>query len=568
MNLVIRQYTFSRGGLAWRSNNLSTSETVHKSQAARKLRNPSPEGPKVSEDSEQSPNAYDVVKNISHELRNAKDEKEAAAIIAHRIRDATKADYAVMVMVQEGSPEVQMVGVSGVDLKYFQPLPKIGYNPQFRKIMAAGDRSNARRFDTPEELPESAKALVDNVGVKSAVICSIVFKGEILGYLAVASKRSPAQFPAGTESLLESIAEYISLVVDNTRAYLALKNAKSEADTILSMAPVGIFTMDSRGILNSVNAQMVSMLEKKSEAEMLGTSVFEIQPVTKSGLDALLMQGMEGHEGEKSDVHLVLRPDHAIYLHAKVTPIKDESGAVRGVMLVAMDMTTKVRLQNQLERSYERLTQTYQELERVATMKSQFIDVVSHELRTPLTVMRGYIDLIDSEYASKMDPKFASRLKIIKTNTDKLYSLVESMLDVSRMEKGSLQIHPEPVKIDAILEEAYRIKLPDAEGKKQTATLDVEGVMPLIMADRRRLKDVFVNIIDNAIKYTQEGGRIQVCARDEGKMIHVWVKDNGVGIPLENLGKIFDRFHIVASNDLSHEVNRLGLGLPIAKGII
>jgi len=201
-------------------------------------------------------------------------------------------------------------------------------------------------------------------------------------------------------------------------------------------------------------------------------------------------------------------------------------------------------------------------------MKSQFIDVVSHELRTPLTVMRGYIDLIDSEYASKMDPKFASRLKIIKANTDKLYSLVESMLDVSRMEKGSLQIHPEPVKIDAILEEAYRIKLPDAEVKKQTATLDVEGVMPLIMADRRRLKDVFVNIIDNAIKYTQEGGRIQVCARDEGKMIHVWVKDNGVGIPLENLGKIFDRFHIVASNDLSHQVNRLGLGLPIAKGII
>ena len=142
------------------------------------------------------------------------------------------------------------------------------------------------------------------------------------------------------------------------------------------------------------------------------------------------------------------------------------------------------------------------------------------------------------------------------------------MLDVSRLEKGSLQIHAEPVKVDAILDEVVNTKMKEAEGKKQALSLDIEGKVPLIMADRRRLKDVFNNIIDNAIRYTQEGGRIQVGARDEGKILHIWVKDNGVGIPLENLGKIFDRFHIVTSNDLSHQVDRLGLGLPISKGIV
>jgi signal transduction histidine kinase len=233
-----------------------------------------------------------------------------------------------------------------------------------------------------------------------------------------------------------------------------------------------------------------------------------------------------------------------------------------------MDVTSKIRLQNQLERSYEKLTQTYQELERVTKMKTQFIDVVSHELRTPLTVMRGYIDLVESEYSAKLEPKFTSRLKIIKANTDKLYALVESMLDVSRLEKGSLQIHLEPVRVDVILEEIVQTRVHDAEEKKQSLTLEVEGKLPLIMADRRRLKDVFNSLVDNAIKYTQDSGRIQVSARDEGRMIHVWVKDNGVGIPLENLGNIFDRFHIVTSNELSHQVNRLGLGLPIAKGIV
>jgi signal transduction histidine kinase len=108
----------------------------------------------------------------------------------------------------------------------------------------------------------------------------------------------------------------------------------------------------------------------------------------------------------------------------------------------------------------------------------------------------------------------------------------------------------------------------DIEAKRQSVSLDLESKLPLIMADRRRLKDVFNNILDNAIKYTQESGKIQVGASDEGKMLHVWFKDNGIGIPLENLGGLFDRFHIVTRNELSHQVDRLGLGLPISKGII
>jgi signal transduction histidine kinase len=227
-----------------------------------------------------------------------------------------------------------------------------------------------------------------------------------------------------------------------------------------------------------------------------------------------------------------------------------------------------VRLQNQLERSYEKMTQTYQELERVTKMKSQFIDVVSHELRTPLTVMRGYIDLVESEYSAKLDKKFASKLSIIKTNTDRLYTLVESMLDVSRLEKGSLQIHPEPVRVDMLLQDIVNARTKDAQDKRQSLTLGIEGSIPLIMADRRRLKDVFNNLLDNAIKYTQDEGRIQVGARDEGRLLHLWVKDNGSGIPLENLGKLFETFHIITSDDLSHQVDRLGLGLPISKGII
>ena len=511
----------------------------------------------------------ETINRLNGKLRDVDDAHEAFSIIAAELRSVTTADYAGVALVSPVTHILAFVGIEGLEGEGAdRNLPRIDVDEKIRKRMSEAKSSVAFRIDSPAQVPESARALATALNVGAAIVCSILHKGEFLGYLMIANKVGGRTFSVETEDLVRSISDDIALVVENVQTSVALKRAKEETERMLAIAPIGLFTCDSKGIFTSVNKQMVEMLDRRSEAELLGTSVFELPVLAKSGLDSLLMAGIEGHDGEKADVHLVLRPDKAFYLHIKLTPMKSEGGDIEGVLLVAMDITSKVRLENQLERSYEKLTQTFQELERVTKMKSQFIDIVSHELRTPLTVMRGYIDLVESEYAPKLEPKFGQRFKVIKANTDRLYALVESMLDVSRLEKGSLQIHPEPLKMDALLEEIVQVRMHDAESKKQTLVLDIEGELPLIMADRRRIKDVFNNLVDNALKYTQEAGRIQVSARDEGRMIHVWVKDNGVGIPLEQLGRIFDRFHIVTSNDLSHQVDRLGLGLPISKGII
>lgn len=509
----------------------------------------------------------ETINRLNAKLRDIKTDQEAFVIIASELKEISGSDLAAVILVENGGSHLRLMGTAGfppLDV----PLPLIGMDPIFRKKMTETNHPVISRLGSQAEFPSGVQEISKSLGIEQAVACSILLRGEFLGYLVVGNKKGSKSFTKEIEELLVAVADDISLVVESVRASLEVRRAKEDTDRMLALAPVGIFTCDSKGIFTSVNKQMMTIFDVPTENELIRTSVFELPVISKSGLDALIMSGMEGHEGEKADVHMVPRPDKAFYLHVKVTPIKSGSGDTQGVLFVAMDITSKVRLQNQLERSYEKLTQTYEELERVTKMKTQFIDIVSHELRTPLTVMRGYIDLIESEYSSKLEPKFASRLKIIKANTDKLYALVESMLDVSRLEKGSLQIHLEPVRVDAILGEIIEGRMHDAEIKKQTLQLEVEGRLPLIMADRRRLKDVFSNLVDNALKYTQDGGRIQVSARDEGRMLHVWVKDNGVGIPLEALGRIFDRFHIVTSNDLSRQVDRLGLGLPIAKGII
>lgn len=514
------------------------------------------------------PDVILTVCSLTAKLRSVEDAAAAFMLIADELRTSSQADVAVVFLVEKGSPYLRVAGISSARRIDISQLPLVPVDEEFRRKAVELGHPVTMRFDTFQEMPQVVRELARVLSIEHALASPMMLMGEFLGYLALGRTKESGPFPREAEGYLSSISSGIAVVIDNIRTHLRLMGMKEDTERLLSVAPIGIMTCDPRGIFTSMNRQMLQFLDKSSEEELLGTSVFELALLRKSGLDAVIMQAMEGHEAEKPDVHLVLRPEKAFYLHAKATPVKSESGEVQSILLVAMDTTSKVRLQNQLERSYEKLTQAYQELEKVAKMKSQFIDVVSHELRTPLTVMRGYIDLLDSEYSAQLDPKFASRLRIIKANTDKLYGLVENMLDMSRLEKGSLQIHPEPVRVDVILEEVVRAQMRNAEEKKQSLTLTVEGQIPLIMADRRRLKDVFNNLVDNAIKYTQEGGRIQVSARDEGRMLHIWVKDNGIGIPLENLGRIFDRFHIVTSNDLSHQVDRLGLGLPIAKGIV
>jgi PAS domain S-box-containing protein len=522
----------------------------------------------LSESNEYVSNILNTLHRLSSKIQNLQGSEEGFRIIANEIRSIANSDYAAIFLIDKENSTLSLVGLSGLDLDKTKSLPVVKLDEEFRRRSFSSSESRILKLRSPSEFPAVAQELVKATEMETGILSPIMLRGEFLGYVAIGNRKGSPDITESVEEIMPPASDAVAVIVDSMRIYMKLSQAKESTDRILSLAPIGIFSCDPKGIFKSVNRQMLTMLGSDSEEGLIGTSVFELPVVTKSGLDALIMQGIEGHEGEKADVHFVLRSDKALYLHVKVTPLKTDKGEVQGLLAVAMDITSKIRLQNQLERSYEKLTQTYQELERVTKMKTQFIDVVSHELRTPLTVMRGYIDLMESEYSAKLEPKFGSRLNIIKANTDKLYGLVESMLDVSRLEKGSLMIHPEPVRVDAILEEIVQTMVHDSEVKHQTLTLDIEGKLPLIMADRRRLKDVFNNLIDNAIKYTQEGGRIQVSARDEGRMLHVWVKDNGVGIPLENLGKIFDRFHLVTSNDLSHQVNRLGLGLPIAKGII
>ncbi len=521
----------------------------------------------MTDDTDRKLRFFDIMKPMWAELSVCKDPLQSMNAVAEAFRKLTGSDFTMVTLASPDGKTGTTVGAAGVP-ESMHPPSTLSVIREYRTHTIPTNAPSALRLTSFDDLAEDIRENVKLFNVGQVVTCSIVLRGEIVGFLNAIKMTGSPQFPLDTEEVVTEFSSMVSVAIESTKSAMQLRKTVQETSKMLETAPIGIMLIDPKGIIRSINPNMVKTFGKKSEEELVGTSVFEIPSVNRSGMDTLIIHGMDGHASEKTDLHLVIAPDRAYYLHVKISPLTKESGDPEGAVLVAMDTSTKVRLENQLERSYEKLTQTFQELERVTKMKSQFIDVVSHELRTPLTVMRGYVDMVESEYAHRLDPKFGQKLKIIKANTDKLYGLVESMLDVSRLEKGSMQIHPEPLKVDTVLDEIVKSRTKDAQEKNQTITLGIEGSIPLLMADRRRIRDVFNHVIDNAVKYTQEEGHVHVGVRDEGKMVHIWVKDNGIGIPLENLGRIFDRFYIVASNDLAHPVDRIGLSLPISKGIV
>lgn len=248
------------------------------------------------------------------------------------------------------------------------------------------------------------------------------------------------------------------------------------------------------------------------------------------------------------------------------------------------------QLVERLERKIDELTRANAELQRMDELKSRFISIAAHELRTPLTVMRGYLTiLLDPEAGFQLDDKITEMLKGMEKGINRLQRIVNDMLDVTKIEGGTLDLHLSPLAIKDIIHGAVQQQLPFAQQRGQQIIADNFHGYPSIYGDAERLLQAFSNLINNGIKYTPDGGTIriygQVIHSDgdwhkqgfpayTGDMVEIIVEDSGIGIDPEDQERIFLRFYEVKDPSL-HSTSQsqylgggIGLGLAIARGII
>ncbi len=206
----------------------------------------------------------------------------------------------------------------------------------------------------------------------------------------------------------------------------------------------------------------------------------------------------------------------------------------------------------------------------VDRMKSEFVSTVSHELRTPMTSIKGYADLMLMGAAGPMTDPQIRYLEVIKNNADRLRTLVDELLDISRIETGKTELDLRPMDVPQLvhrlLDEHLRGRMMN-EGKKMSLSAELESGLPLVNADASRAHQILRNLLDNAFNYTPEGGFIKVIAQTVRGYVAISVKDTGIGIAKENLSKIFDRFFRAEDTDIQ-QIPGTGLGLAIVRSLV
>ncbi len=204
---------------------------------------------------------------------------------------------------------------------------------------------------------------------------------------------------------------------------------------------------------------------------------------------------------------------------------------------------------------------------KIDQLKTEFVSTVSHELRTPLTSIKGYVDLLLEQEAGSINQTQREFLRIVKQNNDRLVTLINDLLDISKIESGRVHFKIKTQNLTEILTEVTDTFKMLANQKKQIFKLDISNNLPEIAADRDRLSQVVANLVSNAIKYTPTGGTIKVRAMQKDSRVEVRVTDNGMGISQEDQDSLFTKFFRVDSS-LTREVGGTGLGLSICKTII
>jgi len=203
------------------------------------------------------------------------------------------------------------------------------------------------------------------------------------------------------------------------------------------------------------------------------------------------------------------------------------------------------------------------ELKRLESVRQEFVANVSHELRTPLTAIKGYAETLRD--GGLRDPETAAEfVRVIHRHAERLRALIEDLLDLAAVEQGEARLKPAVVRARDVVAQAEGLVRPAAEARGQTLAIDLPADLPDILADRDRLAQILINLLDNAVKFTPEGGRVTLSAKAAEGRVVLAVSDNGVGIPPGDLPRIFERFYRVGRSRDRRE-GGTGLGLAIAK---
>ncbi len=330
---------------------------------------------------------------------------------------------------------------------------------------------------------------------------------------------------------------------------------------IVRNAPVGLSLLDGEGNTLVSNPALTRILQQPPEWNSVGINLVDFLAELSPPLNEALKRLLHLEPGKT----LAHKADY-FPKGATVRQVLNLTGTALDIvgenrfLLLMEDVTEKSLLEENLRRVNE-------EMERANKSKSTFLSMVSHELRTPLSVVRGYLSLILEGKIGPDAEKVKEALKVADKRARHLQHLIEELLDLSRIEAGKLSIKTETLDARKHIVETVDMFRDDHEQKGLTVDVDIPDDLPPVYADHDKVHQIFTNLISNAIKFSNYGGRVAITARSDGRQAEFKVSDSGIGIPADRIDRIFEKFYQVDSSDTRKHAGT-GLGLSIVKMII
>ena len=264
---------------------------------------------------------------------------------------------------------------------------------------------------------------------------------------------------------------------------------------------------------------------------------------------------------------LLARSSSEFAIADSCAPIHTREGLVLGAVLVFSDVTERREIEKNLKKTNDDLNTRSIELKRAARAKSDFLGNMSHELRTPLNSINGFSEVLYDGTFGPLNDKQKTYINNILTSGQHLLSLINQILDLSKVESGKMNLALSSVPMKNLLTEISCLLADTVEKKKLHMRLEINADLPDIEADELKVKEIVYNLLSNAVKFTPEGGKIGMMAKKTGSDIEVTVWDTGVGIAVENMDKIFEGFFRV-DTPFSRVTEGTGLGLPLSKKLV
>jgi signal transduction histidine kinase len=468
----------------------------------------------------------------------------------------------------------------------------------------AGRTASTRNPSVDNDLKPGSEMQVLNHGssafaAHSSLAVPLQVQDSLSGVLEVLNRLDGVPFAPEDQTLLMAFAGQAAVAIENVRLYTltdqelaarveelsVMQRIDRELNASLEMDRAMRITLEWALRQSECEAGLVGLLEddrlriitELGYGPALGEAANQTLPLTLPGfqqaVDTALPQRVRFEAGTASG--FLPAADHQV-----VTPIRREATVI-GLLVLESTRPTQEDL-GFLSRLSDHAAiaisnaQLYDQVQRANAAKSDFVSLVAHELKNPMTSIKGYTELLEAGAVGPVNEMQANFLNTIRSNTERMSTLVSDLNDNSKIEAGRLRLDFKPIELPELIDETIRSTKRQLEEKKQLVQLELAEDLPHVWSDRIRLAQILINLVSNANKYTPEGGTLVVGAepsanhwdpQGSSRVVHVWLRDSGIGISPEDQQRIFQKF-FRSEDPKAREVPGAGLGLNITRSLV